>query len=167
MLFELFEFVDDTSLGRLLTAFLGERPLLSGIKATLRRIPPDVDVDGRWHQDGSFLGQRVKALNIWLALDHCGTDAPSLDVVPKRLSGVVEDADSRYEWAVSDDAVLRTADATPIVRPRFEPGDALLFDHLLLHRTGASAEMRRERRAIESWFFAPAAYPADQLPIMY
>jgi hypothetical protein len=167
MLFELFEFVDETGLGALMIAFLGERPLLSGIKATLRRIPPDVDIDGRWHQDGSFLGEHIKALNIWLALDRCGVDAPGLDIVPKRFNHVVKDADSRYEWSLSDAAVLGAADTTAIVRPEFEAGDALLFDHLLLHRTGASPDMPRERHAIESWFFAPSAYPVDQLPILY
>ena len=167
MLFELFEFVDDTGLGSLMTAFFGERPLLSGIKATLRRIPPDVDTDGRWHQDGRFLGERIKALNCWLALDRCGVDAPGLDIVPKRLDHVVEDVDARYDWSLSDTAVLGTADTTPIVRPEFEAGDALLFDHLLVHRTGASPDMPRERHAIESWFFPPSAYPSDQLRILY
>jgi len=150
-----------------MTAFLGERPLLSGIKATLRRIPPDVDTDGRWHQDGSFLGERIKALNCWLALDRCGVDAPGLDIVPKRLDHVVEDVEARYDWSLSDAAVLGTADATPIVRPEFEAGDALLFDHLLVHRTGASPDMPNERHAIESWFFPPSAYPTDQLRILY
>ncbi len=168
LLFELFEYVDDMGLGALMTEFLGERPLLSGIKATLRRMPPDVDVDGRWHQDGSFLGQGVGAVNIWLALTRCGTDAPGLDIVPKRLDGVVSrDESSRYDWALSDDAVLSTAADVPIVRPEFEAGDALLFDHVLLHRTGTSPGMTRERHAIESWFFAPSAYPTDQLPILY
>jgi hypothetical protein len=167
MLFEVFEFVDDTGLGELMTDFLGERPLLSAIKATLRRIPADVDIDGRWHQDGSFLGERIKALNIWLSLDRCGIDAPSLDIVPKRFNRVVEDPDSRYQWSLSDTAVLGAADATAIVRPEFQAGDALLFDHLLVHRTGASPDMPRERHAIESWFFAPSAYPVDQLPILY
>jgi hypothetical protein len=167
MLFELFELVDDNGLGELITAFLGERPLLSGIKATMRRIPPDVDTDGRWHQDGSFLGERIRALNIWLALDRCGVDAPGLDIVPKRFNGVVEDPESRYEWSLSDEAVHGAADTTAIVRPEFQAGDALVFDHLLVHRTGASRDMPHERHAIESWFFAPSAYPVDQLPILY
>jgi hypothetical protein len=168
LLFELFEYVDDTGLGALMTEFLGERPLLSGLKATLRRMPPDVDVDGRWHQDGSFLGQGVGAVNIWLALSACGTDAPGLDILPTRLARVISrDESSRYDWALSDDAVTATAAEVPIVRPEFEAGDALLFDHLLLHRTGTSPGMKRERHAIESWFFAPSAYPTDQLPILY
>ena len=167
MLFDLFELIDETGLGTLMTELLGERPLLSAIKATLRRMPPDVEVEGRWHQDGAFLGEQVAAFNCWLALSPCGVDAPGLDVVPRRLAGVVPNDGARYDWAASDDAVAAAADGVPIVRPVFGPGDALLFDHLLLHRTGASPGMTRERHAIESWFFPPGSYPVGQLPVLF
>ena len=42
------------------------------------------------------------------------------------------------------------------MRPVFAPGDALLFDELLLHRTAAAARTQ-DRYAIESWFFARLA----------
>ena len=166
MLFELFELVDDLGLRDLMTEFLGERPLMSGIKGTLRRVPPDVEVDGRWHQDGAFLGETIAALNIWVTLTNCGVDAPGLDIVPKRFEHVVQDEFAKYDWSLSDEAVLAAASGMPILRPELEAGDALLFDHMLLHRTGASPGMVRERHAIESWFFAPSAYPLDQLPIL-
>ena len=54
-----------------------------------------------------------------------------------------------------------------MVRPLFEPGDALLFDDLMLHRTAAAPGLTRARYAIESWFFAPSTYPADQIPIVF
>ena len=53
------------------------------------------------------------------------------------------------------------------MRPVFEPGDALLFDNMLLHRTAADATMTQARYAIESWFFAPSRYPNDQLPLVF
>ncbi len=167
MLFDLFEMMEDTGIGRVMTDFLGERPMLSAIKGTLRRVTP-FDVIGGWHQDGAFLGESIGAFNIWLALSACGQDAPGLDIVPRRLAGVIpNDERAQFDWSVSDEGVLEAADGLPIVRPAFEPGDALLFDHLLLHRTGASTAMTRDRYAIESWFFAPTAYPAGQLPILY
>ena len=55
---------------------------------------------------------------------------------------------------------------TGFVITPFLPGDALLFDHLFLHRTGAPPGIRKPRYAIESWFFAPSAYPAQQVPLM-
>ncbi|MSO86065.1 MAG: hypothetical protein EXQ71_00920 [Acidimicrobiia bacterium] len=167
MLFELFELIDEVGLGPLMTDFLGERPVMSAIKGTLRRMPPDVDTDGRWYQDGAFLGEHVAAFNCWLALTPCGVDAPGLDIVPKRLEGIVPNDGARYDWAASDEAVAAAAADTPILRPEFGAGDALIFDHLLLHRTGASPAMTQERHAIESWFFAPSAYPAGQVPVLY
>lgn len=168
MLFELFELVDDLGLGALMTAFLGERPYLSANKCTLRRVPPEEMLRG-WHQDGAFLGEHVGAFNIWLTLSRCGSDAPGLDVLPKRLDALLESGGPKafFPWALSEDAVLAAAGGTPIVRPEFEAGDALLFDHRFVHRTGTAPNMTRERHAIESWFFAPTAFPASQLPLLY
>ena len=44
-----------------------------------------------------------------------------------------------------------------IIRPIFEPGDALLFDELFLHKTGSDPSMPNPRFAIENWFFNRAA----------
>ena len=66
------------------------------------------------------------------------------------------------------------------MRPVFEAGDALLFDHLFLHRTAVDPGMTRDRYAVEAWFLAPSTYgsmlastggegvaPRDQLPMLY
>ncbi len=52
-----------------------------------------------------------------------------------------------------------------ILRPNFEPGDALLFDELFPHQTGSDPQMPRPRYAIESWFFGPSAFPSDYAPL--
>ena len=44
-------------------------------------------------------------------------------------------------------------------RRPFRAGDALLFDHLLLHRTAVGPGMTRERYAMETWLFAPSVVP--------
>jgi hypothetical protein len=149
--------------------YLGERPVLSATKCTLRRVPPDSD--SHWHQDGSFLGDGLRVLNIWLTLTPCGEDAPGLDIVPRRLDHVVETGtgDARFVNMVGDDAIARVAAETPVIRPHFEPGEALLFDELFLHSTAADPTMAHHRYAIESWFFAPSAYPDpdDQVPLVW
>jgi hypothetical protein len=35
----------------------------------------------------------------------------------------------------------------------------LMFDHLCLHRTSINPAYAEERRALETWFFAPSTYP--------
>jgi hypothetical protein len=168
MLFELLEVVDETGIGSLVEAYLGERPALSANKCTLRRVP--VDTNTNWHQDGAFLGRDVRTLNLWLALSACGTDAPGLEIVPRRFDDVLATGTdgALFDWSVSPALVEQVAGGPDVaLRPEFSPGDALLFDHLFLHRTGVAPGMTHERWAIETWFFAPSTYPDGQIPITY
>jgi hypothetical protein len=168
MLFELFELVDDTGVGAVITEVLGERPFLSANKCVLRRVPP-ADMPGGWHQDGAFLGSEISALNLWIALTPCGQTAPGLDIVPKRFERILEPGGDKafFKWSLSDEDVEEAAEGAGIVRPVFEAGDALLFDHRLVHRTASSPAMPECRHAIEAWFYGPSAFPASQLPLVY
>jgi Phytanoyl-CoA dioxygenase (PhyH) len=168
MLFELLEVVDATGIGALVGEYFGERPALSANKCTLRRVPADASTN--WHQDGAFLGRHVTTLNLWLALSPCGTDAPGLDIVPQRFDEILPTGTDGaiFDWSVSPTLVEEAAGGSDaIVRPEFSPGDALLFDHLFVHRTGISPAMTRDRWAIETWFFAPSTYPDGQIPLVY
>ena len=42
----------------------------------------------------------------------------------------------------------------------------LLFDEFFLHRTATEPSMHRNRYAIETWFFAPSAYPEQYVPLV-
>jgi hypothetical protein len=145
--------------------YLGEPAYLSVGKSTLRRVPPTTGT--AWHQDGAFLGPDIRTVNCWLTLSDCGDDAPGLDVYPRRLNELAEmgTRDAPLWWMVGDAVVEDMAKTTPIVSPRFKAGDALLFDQLFLHRTGARPGLTRERLAIESWFFAGSTFPMEQIPI--
>ena len=162
--FEMSEALREARLPELVESYLGGSPLLSGDKTTLRRAEPSVS--GAWHQDGKFMGE-VRALNLWLSLSHCGRDAPGLDLVPRRLEEHV--ATQTDEAMMLNQVSQRTAESTagelPILRPVFEPGDALLFDELFLHKTASEPSMRKPRYAIESWFFAPSGFPPDYVPL--
>lgn len=149
----------------IIEAYMGERPALSIGKSTLRRVPHDSATD--WHQDGAFLGD-VRAVNVWIALSPCGGDAPGLDVVGRRLPYIIQPGThgSMFNWSVGPGMVSLLAEGgAPVESPLFEAGDAMLFDHLMLHRTGVRPGMTRPRWAIESWFFAPSAFPLDQVPL--
>jgi hypothetical protein len=168
MLFELMELVEDTGIAALIEAYFGERPALSANKCTLRRVPTDTNTN--WHQDGAFLGREVRSLNLWLALSPCGVDAPGLDIVPQRFDEILPTGTegALFDWSVSP-AVVEGASGGPdaVVSPEFGRGDALLFDHMFLHRTGVRPGMTQQRWAIESWFFAPSSYPDGQIPLAY
>lgn len=162
---DLMDVFDDTGAGALVSEFFGERPAMSMNKCELRRVAGGRQRTPDFHQDGSFLGSDIRTLNIWLALTDCGVDAPSLDVVPRRPPGVLPvGVDGAWQnWTVSKTTVVEHLDDPPVERPVFAPGDALLFDHLLVHRTGTHEEMPAVRYAVETWFFAPSAYPDPDL----
>lgn len=167
MLSELIDLFDHKGLIDIITRFLGELPALSVGKSTLRRVPYTSSTE--WHQDGAFLGATVRTVNTWLALSDCGQDAPGLDLVAQRLPTVVQPGShgAAFNWSVGAGAVdvLEQAGA-PVVSPLFKAGDAMLFDQLMLHRTGVRPGMTKSRWAIESWFFAPSTYPMEQGPLV-
>lgn len=143
--------------------YFGERAALSAKKSTLRRTRPNALAG--WHQDGAFLGTQTRSLNVWTAFSPCGVDAPSLDVITRPFDHLVEmGGPDIFDWAVSDETAARFG-SEAVVRPRFEAGDALLFDQMTLHRTGVDSSMTRTRYAIEMWFFAASTYPHEQIPL--
>jgi Phytanoyl-CoA dioxygenase (PhyH) len=162
--FEMQEIFRAAGLPQLVSGYLGEPALISVHKTTLRKADPSVP--GTWHQDGKFMGP-VRALNLWLSLSRCGDEAPGLNIVPRRLDGYVT---THTEEAVLDTQVSRTkaeeaAGDRQIIRPIFEPGDALFFDELFLHETGSDPSMPKPRFALESWFFGGSGFPGAYAPI--
>ena len=85
----------------------------------------------------------VNALNVWLALSRCGDEAPGLDVVPRRIDRYVSSRPTMamFENMISQRMAEQAAGGMTIMRPLFEPGDALLFDELFLHKTGSDPSM--------------------------
>ena len=175
-LFDLIDVLNEVGVGELAQEYFGEAPAILARKVTLRRMPHNAT--GVWHQDGAFMGADIRSLNIWLALTHCGDDAPSLDIVGRRLDGIVPPNGASKAYGITAEAVERVGGGA-IVRPIFEPGDALIFDHMCLHRTGRDASMTNGRYAIETWLMAPSTYsamtsrvesglqPDDKFPILF
>lgn len=166
MLFDLLESFKRKRIDRLVGNYLGERPALSVGKSTLRRVPVTAGIE--WHQDGAFLGNQTRTVNLWIALTECGVDAPGLDMIARRLPGIVQTGThgALYDWSVGDEMAIQAAQGRPIVSPHFQAGDAVFFDQLLLHRTGIRPAMAQQRWAIETWFFAPSTYPMEQGPLV-
>jgi hypothetical protein len=145
------------------SGYLAERPVLSARKTRMYRVPANPGT--QWHQDGAFLGgASTRTVNLWVALTACGDDAPGLDIVPWRLHDIVPPGThgSVFEWSVGADKVAEIAGGRSLASPHFAAGDAMLFDHLCLHRTGVRTGMTRGRYALETWMFAPSCYPASE-----
>jgi ectoine hydroxylase-related dioxygenase (phytanoyl-CoA dioxygenase family) len=142
---------------------MGERPLLTVTKTTLRRVEPVTRVNWHpdeygWHQDGVIFGRKARAINLWLALTDCGVDAPGLDLLARRVPYFLRTAShgAWVEYSIGNGLVELLAEGgAKIVSPAFEAGDALLFDPLTVHRSAVRQSMRRTRWAIEAWLLAP------------
>jgi hypothetical protein len=162
--FNMLELFESAGVPRLVAGYLGEPALISVQKTTLRKAEPAVG--GAWHQDGAFMG-KVRSLNLWLALSRCGDVAPGLDIVPRRLDGLAPTGtdEAMLSYQVSQSKAEDAAGDVPIMRPIFEPGDALFFDELFLHQTGSDPSMPNPRFAIENWFFGGSAFPAEFAPV--
>jgi hypothetical protein len=162
--FEMLELFESAGVPHLVAGYLGELALISVQKTTLRKAEPSVS--GAWHQDGFFMGQ-VRSLNLWLALSRCGDVAPGLDIVSRRLDEFAATAtdEAVLSYQVSQRAAEEAAGDTAIVRPVFEPGDALFFDDMCLHQTAADPSMPNPRYAIENWFFGGSSFPREFFPV--
>jgi hypothetical protein len=164
-LFDLLETFESCGLSPVIREFFGEPPMLLTRKGTLRRMRHDQSTGG-WHQDGGFMGENIRALNIWIALSDCGVDAPGMDIVAKRLPGIVKTGSDFAAWATNPKAAQEVAEGCT-VRPVFAAGDAIIFDHLCLHRTAGDPGMTNRRYAIETWLMAPSTYDNMGVPILF
>lgn len=184
----------EAGLDEALHDYLGERPTTSANKCVFRWVPPDPEGGDRdpsavatgpatdanvlpespiggadYHQDGAFLGEGIRVVNAWMALTPCGVKAASLDLLPCRTPEILPTGGqgATFDWTLSAAAVDNLAGETPLVRPVFEPGDALLFDELLVHRTARGPAMSMDRYNTESWFFAPSLLTDRHVPIVF
>ena len=177
-LFDLLEVFGEVGIDRLVRDYFGESPAILARKATLRRVAPGKMAG--WHQDGAFMGAGIRSLNVWIALTDCGRDAPGLEVVGRRVDVAAADRRlARTPRGGSPHKTPRSFGGDDIEKPLFAAGDAMLFDHFLVHRTAFDTGMTRDRYAIETWLFAPSTYgamlernddghsPRNQIPILY
>lgn len=149
---------------------VGRSPLRALVEQALGPAPPcNLDQSwvrhGRpphgWHQDGAlrfdFVAQADRPLQdadllamrtCWIALTPCGSDAPGLEWVDAPQPTLLRPAELQPEAVVARHHVARFR------RPVMQPGDAIVFDGRLLHRTHVDAAMTRPRTSLELRFFA-------------
>lgn len=167
MLCNLVQVFTVTGVRRAVTDYLGERPAMIANKWVMRRSKTGVVV-GDFHQDGAFLGEGIRTVDCWIALSHCGpgTGRPAIDLVPRRVDGILPSGEgSTFTWSIAEHTVGEAIPDTPVLSPVFAPGDAMFFDERLPHRTSVGTDLGT-RYAIESWFVAPSSYPPQHLPFV-
>jgi Phytanoyl-CoA dioxygenase (PhyH) len=169
LMFDLLEAFDAAGVKRIVGDYFGEPPALSLVKLAQRRLAPDAT--GGWHQDAAVYGKTAATLNVWVAVSRCGDVAPGLEMFPRRLEELVgtRGVQGVDEYAALTDEVALLTDEVAPVRPIFGPGDAAIFDQLLLHQTAAGSDFTEMRYGFESWFFAPSTYPDPNrwIPLTY
>lgn len=166
---DLLDVFEHTGVPAMIAEHLGEPPVLSASKCALRRVTAQGEPMD-FHQDGNFLGEGIRVVNVWTALTPCGGEHPAagLDIVPRRIPTVLETGEGIgfFDWTVPPDRAIELAGEQGLTNVAFEPGDAVLFDELCLHRTGSRPTTTESRTAIEMWYFAPSTYPGNHVPLV-
>jgi hypothetical protein len=104
-------------------------------------------------------------------LSRCGagTARSGLEILPRRTNGLLEHGNgargAKSNIDIVPAAVHDAAGGVAPVCPTFEPGDALIFDQLLVHRTMPGQPEFEPRYSLEIWTFAASHRPASYLPV--
>ena len=172
-LFDLLEIYRECGLLAAVTDYLDGEPLLFADRAKLRhyRVENDAYAAIPWHQDVNFFGPRSYGVNCWAAVTACGTGNPGLAIIPtnveRRIGWKEEDGIAPLSYAQSlpkgtfDDLIAEH----PPAYPALEPGDALLFDEMTVHRTSSKAWEMAEQIVTVSWFFRASGFPGWGTPL--
>jgi ectoine hydroxylase-related dioxygenase (phytanoyl-CoA dioxygenase family) len=153
---EVTDLLREAGVYRLVREYLGEPPVVSEDKWALRRVDR-TNNRAPWHQEASvFDAGPLRTINLWLTLSPCGVDAPGLEFFPRRMHSIIE---PDLNFGLRPETVDRFLAGTAVAAPTYEPGDAVLFDEYLVHRTKADRAMSKVRYSIESWMFAPSGHP--------
>lgn len=140
-------------------AGLGPLGVVCPSSSFLKRIEPHEYARAKigWHRDADAAdtARLGHCLNIWVPLDDVGIDAPSLQFVRgshKAMRARPCTYSGRGDFEIPDDGVSFVAEHFPdaeVDTPLLAVGDAVVFDHHLLHRTQLMTGEVLARRSLE------------------
>jgi Phytanoyl-CoA dioxygenase (PhyH) len=120
-----------------------------------------------WHIDADGAGTKDydPCLNLWLPLVSVGEGRrPSLEIIPGSHHVMRDEAELPADYAVRpSDWIDRRFASSERVIPTLEPGDALVFDHYLLHRSQPMARVDGPRVSGEFRVTLRADYLSPEL----
>ncbi len=118
-----------------------------------------------WHIDADAAGTALVSaacFNVWVPLEAVGNGSPSLQLIPgshRQMRDMPLLRDTAWPYR-SDDWVGQNIAGEPWT-PTLAPGDALLFDQYVLHRTQSDGLSRTGRTSCEFRFVnMPPSLPA-------
>jgi len=128
-----------------------------GTESYFRRVEPTDTADGLglrlpFHQDQNILGEPV--VNFWVPFTNCGVDAPSLELVSRRLDEIeTPDRHDRNLYgqmgAEIDEELIHERYGDDLVAPVMAVGDAILFLGTTIHRTHIAPGMTKARNSVD------------------
>ena len=172
-LFELLETYRQCGLLEAVSAYLDEQPLLFAERTKLRQHRAETHKYAAipWHQDASFFGRKSWAVNCCAAVTPCGDGNPGLGIIPRRT-------DDYHGWdpkhgrapldygnAMPEQELAALCDSHPAVEVVLQPGDALLFDEMTVHRTNSRPWRLPQQIVTISWFFRASGFPDWGTPL--
>ena len=98
-----------------------------------------------WHQDAPyFYREPLQVATVWIAIDRATCANGCIEVVPgAHKHGILERRNPKQAWFDADEF-----DTSGAVYAEIEAGDALIFDILLPHGSGANRTPNRRRSVI-------------------
>jgi hypothetical protein len=134
-----------------------------------RQIPTTDGEPVPFHQDSAVMRMHdAWILNFWIPMDACGVDAPSIEMIPLNLGGVIDygndptDTGLYSHLSIAEKALAEIFNLSGMWRPTFEPGDVLVLGSRTIHRTHRTPAMNRMRMDHEVRFCRAADVPADR-----
>ncbi|MFC5860866.1 phytanoyl-CoA dioxygenase family protein [Acidicapsa dinghuensis] len=139
-----------------------------------KKFAPGDSPDGRnvsqgWHQDGGLgvhfpepagsydergywisTAPMTELVTCWIPLDACGVDAPGLEFVRGPQPGLL------HFTELADGDLRQRFDMARFWAPEMEPGDAVVFQNSVLHRTQMAVGMTQDRVSVEYRVFPMA-----------
>lgn len=153
-----------------LNRYYGSTVWWNQLESNLRlQVPDQPELLIPFHQDGPFQANPAyPQLNCWLPLVAAGQDTPGLEVAPMGLNTLwpVIPAEAEAESPLYASYALNQAKVLEAIggpdrlwHPQIWPGDVLILDSHLLHRSYVTPEMTKPRYSVEF-----RTLPANDLP---
>ncbi|MDX2103063.1 MAG: phytanoyl-CoA dioxygenase family protein [Alphaproteobacteria bacterium] len=136
--------------------YLGSEPYVGVGKSSVRRSEISSKVKRVFHQDATFFGGIGTAtINFWVALSDAGIDRPGVQILPHKLDRelVRGQAGTFVGWEIFEETIADLFGLDKLWAPAVEPGDAIVFDQMNVHRTYLTPGMTQDRFAVECWLF--------------